>query len=646
MSISVEKLKNELGSLEEVQDETILEPVNCLNNLLNQQEKTWESGTTACKALADALRTASLRTPLGEAGIIESLSNLLKSASGNQPEFQIQALRVLGNLCFDHEANRKHVKAAGIVSLVASYLNSQRPDLIRTICGFYLNSSMDYASIQNEIAECGAAKSLVDLIQPDKEDDGSITMALKIIDNLVAEENARKIIATPLTVKTYIIMIEHLYKSEDYIDDLDNLENLTDTLLQLIMDDDNLQNEIINLNSLDMLLDLLENSEIELEDKQDKEKLEEIRKTINKIVVYATSTDSKMQELYNNQHVLSRFLSMATSKSEVAHQCAVYALGNLARSDQNCTELVEKYNLSKTLLDLYQNTENATFQYAISGCLKHLCLPMHNKSIIGTEGCIRILSPTLEESKDMLKRNQFLTIGIIKLLCTGNYENCKRVIQENNTLSLVTSFIRRVDDVAAKSEATRILTNLIKIVWVQADNTELKSKVIEAHIIEPIIELIQTSTFPILKNDGIMALTLIFSDVDSKFGWDKALPLVIAEPLTDAIVESDENPSQEVPEKRSFLQVLIDDICLQRNELPVQIKCNACVLLVKIVEAAKSGKPHKAMANVFIYLGFIVQSQEDIVTTIKSSSLNQLKQIQSGTELDRYVHALTKALEK
>lgn len=32
-------------------------------------------------------------------------------------------------------------------------------------------------------------------------------------------------------------MIEHLYKSEEYIDDLDNLENLADTLLQIIMDD-------------------------------------------------------------------------------------------------------------------------------------------------------------------------------------------------------------------------------------------------------------------------------------------------------------------------------------------------------------------------------------------------------------------------
>lgn len=45
---------------------------------------------------------ASVRTPLGEANIIESLSTLLQSTSGQQVEFQLQSLRVLGNLCFDH----------------------------------------------------------------------------------------------------------------------------------------------------------------------------------------------------------------------------------------------------------------------------------------------------------------------------------------------------------------------------------------------------------------------------------------------------------------------------------------------------------------------------------------------------------------
>lgn len=48
------------------------------------------------------IRVASLRSPLGDSGIIESLAGLLNEASGKQLYFQIQALRVLGNLCFDN----------------------------------------------------------------------------------------------------------------------------------------------------------------------------------------------------------------------------------------------------------------------------------------------------------------------------------------------------------------------------------------------------------------------------------------------------------------------------------------------------------------------------------------------------------------
>lgn len=40
-------------------------------------------------------------------------------------------------------------------------------------------------------------------------------------------------------------MIEHLYKSEEYMDELDNLENLADTLLQLIMDDGTVRIQVV-----------------------------------------------------------------------------------------------------------------------------------------------------------------------------------------------------------------------------------------------------------------------------------------------------------------------------------------------------------------------------------------------------------------
>jgi hypothetical protein len=45
------------------------------------------------------------------------------------------------------------------------------------------------APIQIEIAECGAAESLIELVKYDEEDDGTITMSIKILDGLAAEGN-------------------------------------------------------------------------------------------------------------------------------------------------------------------------------------------------------------------------------------------------------------------------------------------------------------------------------------------------------------------------------------------------------------------------------------------------------------------------
>jgi hypothetical protein len=54
----------------------------------------------------------------------------------------------------------------------------------------YINQKIIYvAPIQIEIAACGAAASLVDLVRYDEEDDGTITMAIKTLDNLVSEGN-------------------------------------------------------------------------------------------------------------------------------------------------------------------------------------------------------------------------------------------------------------------------------------------------------------------------------------------------------------------------------------------------------------------------------------------------------------------------
>lgn len=52
------------------------------------------------------------------------------------------------------------------------------------------------APIQIEIAECGAATRLVDLVRYDEEDDGTITMAIKVLDSL-ASEGKKNIYTSP-----------------------------------------------------------------------------------------------------------------------------------------------------------------------------------------------------------------------------------------------------------------------------------------------------------------------------------------------------------------------------------------------------------------------------------------------------------------
>ncbi|KAG1473491.1 hypothetical protein G6F56_000924 [Rhizopus delemar] len=601
MSVIIDNLRQKLEAIPEINNSEVVESVASLKELSGQahlvdQEK-WNGLANTCKNLADAARSVPVRTPLGETNIIRDLATLLQRVPYQQTDFQIQALRVLGNLCFDNESNRKRVKEAGVISTVSPYLKSQNKELVHFLCGFYLNSSMDYAPIQIELSECGAAKALIELINTNNEDDGSMTMAIKILDGLVAEDEARKMIADTFTVKRYIKKILHDLTT---LDDLDNLQNLLDTLLQIILDDDTLQNEIVDSEALDPLLDFLENTDNEVDlDTEDKEKLQEIKKAVLRVVIYATSTDSKMNELYNNKHVLSRFLEMMNSPIEVVQQCAVYALGNLARSDEHCIELVEKYKLSKYLLDLFQKTENATFQYAILGCLKHLCLPVPNKSVVSNDDCIRIIAPMLSESKDMLKRNQFLTTGIIKLLCVGNYKNAVQVVNEG-VLALIVSFIKRVDDPGAKSEATRVLTNLIKTIWVEKNNNALRSKLLETSTIEPIIELICTSQFPILKNDGIMALTLVFSDKENSSNIVQVISL-----LTASTYEV------EGKGKMSLIQVLSNDICSNKIEVVRTI-------------------PEK----------------RNVIESVKSNSLSGLKLIKQDSELYKYTSALMSALEK
>ncbi|KAL0079552.1 armadillo-type protein [Phycomyces blakesleeanus] len=608
----------------------------------------WSNATQLAQVVADGARTESTRTPLGEAGVLEKVTDILRLAKEGQTDYQIQALRVYGNMCFDHNDNRQKVHDAGVIPLAIPFLEQgHRPDLVRTCCGFCLNSSMDFEPIQADIATYGGVKLLTELLDPARMDHGeeaTVCMAAKVLDNLLGEDSVRKAFSSRESVSRLLEMINYEW-NVDQLENLDLLENLADALLQVVLDDDDMQNAVVDSGFFTMLLDFLEKATLPLEaadDEDEKKRFTETQATISKIAVYATSTDEMLERLYADEKTLNRFFRMMNSESSIVSQTAVYALGNLARTDAHCVEMVEKNHLEKSLLKLLTSTENATFQYVILGCLKHLCLPKQNKAVIGNAGAIESVAPLLDTSKDMLKRNQFFAIGILKLLCANNYENSQRIITSPTTteekqtpLELVLAFIKRVDDSSAKSEATRILTNLVKSVWTQPITTSLalRTILVKPAIVEPIAELVRSSKFVVLKNDGIIALTVIFADTDSessKILLKDALSFVIAPvpSLEDMLInqdndDDDEKKPEEI-ETRTFLEVVVDTVCKENADIPSEVRCNACVFLEKVALAAQTVNDTKVSnvlyEKVLPQLKALTQGPETVVSFSKKAA--------------------------
>ncbi|KAI8335826.1 armadillo-type protein [Chlamydoabsidia padenii] len=546
--------------------------------------------------LGDCARTPSSRLPLGDAGIIETTVALINK-DPHPIDFDVQALRVLGNLCIDRDQNRQRVLDSGVLGKVVPLFEKNDKILNMMLCGFCLNSTMDFDPIQKALSEQGGVASLCDVLSTG-ETGPTDSMALKALDNMMGQEEGRAaFLSNQHHLDKLLAVFTFAWKMEQ-LGDLDIVASVADILLQVLMDDDKAQQAVVASGKLPDLMAFL-GDDVTLgedlqDDREEMDKLLEIKRTVSKVIIYATSSDDLIEQLYQDQQFLSQLLQMANSNSEVIQLTGINIIGNLARTDKQCIDLVKTHRFETLLVDLYKTTDNAILQNIILGCLKHLCLPKENKTTIGNTGAIEMVATLLDPSKDMVKRNQFFTIGILKLLCTSNISNTRRVLQYNtqenrSILDMLVAFLQRVDDVAAKSETTRVFIQLVKSVWSQPDDHTLRQQLLQAPIVNAIIEMIRTSKYPVLKNDGIIALTVMLADHDSYASKDmlsEVLPLLAAEAPAAPLDEDKENakPPTEDDEPRSFLQVIVDDISLAG--LPIEIRCNTCVMLENAIKVS------------------------------------------------------------
>ncbi|KAH8547591.1 armadillo-type protein [Umbelopsis sp. PMI_123] len=571
----------------------------------------WKNATKMTELCANTARDERTREPLGNTGVIQTIAEIMKLTNSGRTEYLIQALRSFGNLCFDQDGNRKLVAETGVISTIVRGLGSKNPAVVRTTCGALMNLCIDCDEIQEQVCECNGIQALRKLLEPaqmDHGEDAMVTTAAKLLTILQGNEKAVPQIAAEDGISKIIGLIRYSW-TVDKLEDMDLIEYLSEILQHVLAENEYAQVSTGKSLSFITLLDFIEQAEISDDaDEEEQKQFDQICKSFVKAIVDVSLADDNLSHLYENSTILNRYLKWieATDDERITSDmqtCAALSLGNLARTEQHCVDLVHKYHVEISLLRLLKKTTDLRVQHAVVSILKNLSLPKQNKQSIGAAGAISVVSPYLDASKDMLKPVQFAVIGILKLLSVGDDFNATQMVTADQVLEdggsdnispldRVLDFINRVDDVAARSEATRVLVNLIKTAWSQENISSgvLRERLCSKKVVTALTALVCTSKFSILQNEGIIALTLLFTQQSSDEFIQDGLAVFVApeESLSHVTDESTETQSEPLEKATlNLFQVLLRIIIENDAQMPDQVRCNACVLLERAFLAAK-----------------------------------------------------------
>jgi len=370
--------------------------------------------------------------------------------------------------------------------------------------------------------------------------------------------------------------------------------------------------------------------------------------TTNDVCMNSMLNESKQYSRFVNW-MIDNFEDCSSEKEEI-RSTGAYCLGNLARSDESCIKLVQDLKIMDPIMKLLRSKikvfdkggqpsrETMKVLHALVGTLKNLCLAADNREIIGETGLIELISPLL--TNIFAQPIHYLCVGIIKNLCGLCESNAVRfmtgkkpignsivskienpeLIPYNYLLTLISRSTSE-NDTHVRNEGSRVIVNLIKSLWKKKEEY-LLLYIIENSGVSCLLSLIigvpilknkdemnenendetedsrvrfdqvptQPQIFPILQNEGILALILLINSHEKQ-----TIEFVKKneEVLVPQILEIIKLPSAKRRGSSSAINLknnLMDKdasrsslTSLNTTSVPNELKNNACILLNHLI---------------------------------------------------------------
>lgn len=301
------------------------------------------------------------------------------------------------------------------------------------------------------------------------------------------------------------------------------------SMLQLVntigvfLQQDRFQRDFIESDCVSRLLELLlpVNDDLEME-----EELSSFRSATNQILSDISATGAFANKYTVRSAVVGTLVQWLSTSRAQLRICSCLTLGNLARSDPVCRDMVSRLDLHERLLEILQDQPSVQVSYAALGFIRNLALPAENKSIIGSQGAVRIISEFW--SVDVTPQVQHASVGLLRQLLNGSISNVRWLLDslssdpespayEKTYLSLLLLLFGRTDDVATRIETGRTVATICRCISSSSQDLPVESTSairhrlygMHADIARPLAMMISQSRFPIIRSEGWFALALM-----------------------------------------------------------------------------------------------------------------------------------------
>lgn len=149
-----------------------------------------------------------------------------------------------------------------------------------------------------------------------------------------------------------------------------------------------------------------------------------------------------------------------------------------------------------------------------------------------------LIQPFLLPDMDRVQPLQFAAVGLLKHLCAGCVPNAITFVTAGGIFEALLKLVQRTEDLPTRMEGTRVLVNVTKTLWsgnVDANRAMIRQKIVSSPVTMALAEMVRSSPkYPVLVNEGILAMTLIASERE-KHGAHLVATALLSDPAMEEL---------------------------------------------------------------------------------------------------------------